>query len=99
MVRQPFDLLSYPVPGERFESLHDAGMEPVPSLLQQAAVGYLMREGVLEGVGMVGKETRFVQEFGRLEVRQAAMQRRLGQLGNRVQQRQGYLGANDGGRL
>ena len=47
----------------------------------------------------LGEEARLVEELGRLEVRQAAVQRLLGQLGNGLQQRQGHLGANDGGGL
>src|SRR6266850_7104765 len=67
--------------------------------LQEAAVGYLVGEGVLEGVLVVGKEPCFVQEFGRLEVRETTMQRCLGQLGNGLQQRQGDLRTDDGGGL
>ena len=37
MVRQAFDLLGHPLPGERFEGLDDAGMERPPPLLEQAA--------------------------------------------------------------
>ena len=50
---------------------------------------------MLEGVGMLGEEARLVEELGGLEVRQATMEHRLGQLGNGVQQGQGHLGAND----
>ena len=99
MVGQPFDLLGQPVAGERLEGLDDAGMERAPPLLQQAAVGHLVGEGVLEGVLELGEEARLVEELGRLEVREAAVQRRLGQLGNGLQQRQGHLRADDGGGL
>jgi len=44
-----------------------------------------MRQSVLKRVCMLWEEAHFVEELGRLEVRQAAMQRALGQLGNRVQ--------------
>jgi hypothetical protein len=44
-------------------------------------------EGVLEGILTLWKEHRLVQELGGLEVRQAAMERRLGEVGDRLQQR------------
>jgi hypothetical protein len=50
---------------------------------------------VLEGIGTFREQARLVEKLGRLEVRQAAMQHRLGQLGNGLQQGQGHLGAND----
>ena len=87
MVRQAFDLLGHPVPGERLQGLDDAGMQHPPPLLQEAAVGHLVRQGVLEGVFVLGEQARLVEELGRLQVRQAAVQRRLGQLGNGLQQR------------
>jgi hypothetical protein len=99
MVRQALELFGHPVPGERLKGLDDTGMQHPPPLPQETAIGALVREGVLEGVLALWEEARFVQELGRLEVRQAAMQRRLGQLGNRLQQGQGDLRANDGDRL
>ena len=51
MVGQAFDLLAHPVPGRAFQHLDDAGMQRPPSLLQQAAIGHLLGEGMLEGVG------------------------------------------------
>ena len=99
MVRQAFDLLGHPVPGERLQGLDNAGVQHPPPLLQQAAVGHLVGEGVLEGVLALGEEARLVEELGGLQVREAAVQRLLGQLGNGLQQRQGHLGANDGGGL
>ena len=57
-------------------------MQHPPPLLQETAVGHLVRQGVLEGVLALGEEARLVEELGRLEVRQAAMERLLGQLGD-----------------
>src|SRR6266571_1253995 len=111
MVRQAFDLIwglpsgrkvlrprsrfGQAVRSETFEGFHNANVEYAPSLLEQAVVGDLMGEGVLEGIGMVGEEPRLVQELGGLEVRQGAVDRRLGQLSNGLQQGQGHLVAND----
>ncbi len=92
---QAFDLLGQAVPGERLEGLDNAGMERPPPLLEEAPIGDLVGEGVLEGVFVLGKEARLVEELGRLEMRERAMQCRLGQLGNGPQQGQGHLGADD----
>ena len=99
MVRQAFDLLGHPVPGERLQGLDDAGMQRAPPLLQEAAIGHLVGEGVLEGVLALGEEPRLIEKLGGLQVGQAAVERLLGQLGNGLQQRQGHLGANHGSRL
>jgi hypothetical protein len=74
MVRQTFDLLGYAVRSQRFEGLDNAGMEHPPPLLEEAAVGDLMGEGVLEGVFALRKETCLVDKLRRLEVRQAVVQ-------------------------
>ena len=53
-------------------------MQHPPPLLEHTAIGDLVREGVLEGVLMLREEAHFVQEFGRLKVRECAMHCRLG---------------------
>ena len=58
-----------------------------------------MRQGMLEGVVRLGEQAGLVEELGGLQVRQAAVQRGLGQLGNGLEQRQGHLGANHRGGL
>src|SRR5438270_7998017 len=77
MVRQAFDLLGHAVASERFENLHDTGVEHTPPLLEQPPIGHLMRQGVLESVGLFWEEARLVEKLGRLEVREAAVERRL----------------------
>ena len=57
-------------------------MQCPPPLLEQTPVCHLMRQGVLEGVGVLREQARFVEELGRLEVREVAMQRLLGYLSN-----------------
>ena len=75
MVSQALDLLGHALPGECLQGLDDAGMQHPPSFLEQTAVGYFVGEGVLEGVFVVRKESRLVEKFGRLQVREATMQR------------------------
>ena len=98
-MRQALDLFGQVVGSECFESLDDARMQQAPSLLEQTAVGHLVRQGVLEGVRLVRKEARLVEELGRLEVRQATVQLRLRQLGDGLEHGQGHLGTNHRGGL
>jgi hypothetical protein len=48
MVRQAFDVLAYPMPGECLQSLDNAGMQHPPPLLEEAAVGHLVGQGMLK---------------------------------------------------
>ena len=57
-------------------------MQRPPPLLEQAAVGYLVCQGVLKGVLALGKQAHLVEELGGLEAREATLQRLLRQLGN-----------------
>jgi len=77
MVGQALDLLGHPISSERLEGLDDAGMQRPPPLQQEAAVGHLVGESVLEGVLMVGKQPGFVEELAGLQMRQRAPQGRL----------------------
>ena len=92
---QPLNLLGPPVGRQRLEGLHDAGVQDAPPLLQQAAVGHFVGEGVLESVFELGEETHLVEELGRLEVHETAMQHLLRHVGDGLQQEQGHLGADD----
>ena len=58
-----------------------------------------MRQGVLEGVLTLREQAGFVEELGSLQVRQAAVQRLVGRVGNSLQQRPGHLRANHRGGL
>ena len=72
MVGQPFDRLAPGGRGRAFEGLHDLRVQGPPPLVQQTAVGHLLGEGVLEGVGRLGEEVGLIEELGGLEVPQAA---------------------------
>ena len=73
---QAFDLLGHPLRRERLEGLDNARVQRPPPLQQEAAVGHLVRQGMLEGVFRLGEQAGLIQELRRLEVRQAAVQRR-----------------------
>jgi hypothetical protein len=95
MVGQAFDLLGQAVSIEGLQGLDNAGMERSPPLLEEAAVGHLVGQGVLESVGQLGEKTRLIEELRRLEVSEAAMEVRLGALGNGLQQQPGPIRTND----
>ena len=73
MVRQAVYLLSHSLGRERFDGLDQACMQHPPPLQQQAAVGHLVRQGMLEGVFLFWEQAGLVQKLRRLEVRQAAV--------------------------
>jgi hypothetical protein len=59
---------------EYLQGLHDLVMQGAPVLLEQAPVGHLTGEGVLEGVDLVREELRLTEELLALKVHQAALQ-------------------------
>jgi hypothetical protein len=54
---------------------------------------------MLEGVVWLREQAGLIEEICRLQMRQTAVQRRLGQVCNSLQQGEGHLGANDRSRL
>ena len=95
VLRQTFDLLCQPVLSERFKGIDDAGMQRPPPLLEEAAVGHLMRQGMLEGILQLREEARLVQELCSLELSEVAVQVGVWQVGNGSQKGIRYLCAND----
>src|SRR5205807_8527654 len=99
VVSEQFDVLGKAVRVETLDGLHDPHVESAPPLLKEALVRHLMREGMLERVRESGEETSLVEEFARLEMRQAAAYRVLWHLRNRPEQSERHLRADDGGGL
>src|SRR5262249_47198675 len=93
------DMLSQPVGMETLDALHDLPMEGAPSLLQEARVGDVVREGMLEGVREIREEPRLVEELSGLQVAQAAPDSPLRSFGDRLKKRQRHILADDGGGL
>jgi hypothetical protein len=91
MVGEPFDLFCEPVRVQTFDGLQDPAMQGAPALLEEAAVGDLVGEAVLEGVGEIREETGLVQELGGLEVREAAAQGLLGQVRDGLEEGEGDI--------
>src|SRR5215469_15804933 len=98
-MRQAFDLLREPLRVQRLDRRDDASVQSAPPVLQDAPVGRLVREGVLEGVFEVREDARLVQELGGLKTTQRPTQVVLGRVGNGLQQREGHILANDRGGL
>jgi hypothetical protein len=75
VIRQPLRVLDETA---RIVALHDyneSRMELATAILEDAAIGDFVGEGVLKGVLEVGEEARLVEEFGGLKVGQMAAQR------------------------
>ena len=58
-----------------------------------------MRQGMLEGVFLLGEQAGLIQELRRLQVCQATVQRLLGHIRNGPQQGEGHVRANHGSGL
>ena len=85
---QPLDLLGQPVGIEPLDRLHDPRVEGPPALAEEAAVGHLVRQRVLERVLEVGKEARLVEELRGLQPGEPSAQLLLGLVGDGLQQRE-----------
>ena len=100
VVGQALDVLGEPVGVEALDGLDDPGVERAPALLEQAAVGHLVGERVLEGVLEVGEEARLVEELGGLEVGEAVgAARPSGSSAIACEQGDGHVLADDRGGL
>src|SRR4051794_14051559 len=91
MISKPLDLFDAAIGVEAFHGAQDRRVERPPPDLQQAAVGDLVGERVLEGVLLLGKETHLVQELRGLQARQALPRRVFVLLCDRAEKRVGYI--------
>jgi hypothetical protein len=82
MVSETIYLLSSPLGRELIEDFDNTCVQHPPPLLEQAAVGHFVDQGVLEHKLTLGEQPRLVEELGRLQVGKATLQVLLGQLGN-----------------
>ena len=98
-MRQPLHLVVPPVPRQGLQRLDNPGVQHAPPLLQQTAIRHLMGEGMLEGIGVLGKQAGLVEELCCLQMCQTTVQRLVGRVGDDLQQRPGHLGADDRGSL
>ena len=77
---QLFAVIAQTVTADRFQRLGDAGVQQASSFMQETAVGHLMRQCMLEGIDTFRKQTRLIEEFRRLQMRQATGQHLFRQL-------------------
>jgi len=96
MVSELVDLFAQPICKEAFDGVHDLGMDSASPLMKKARVGGLVGQRVLECVLKLGNETRFVKKLPRLEPREPLTKTLLGLLGDRLQQRERYVPAENG---
>ena len=68
------DLLGQALGRECLQRLNNPAVKDTAPLLEEAAVGHLVREGVLEGVFDLGEEACFVEELGGLQAAEPAAQ-------------------------
>src|SRR5215472_18112601 len=73
VVSQGLDLLVQPIGVERFDGLHDPGMEGTPAVMEHAGVRHFVGEGVLERVFEIREDVRLVKELGRLQAGESAV--------------------------
>ena len=72
MVREAFNLFIQAVGIQPFDGLDNPGVEGAPTLLEQAAIGHLLRERVLERVFELRKQACLVEKLGGLQVGERA---------------------------
>src|SRR5262245_53445146 len=99
MVGQPFHLLGRAVPSACLQRCNNTRVQPPPSRSQEASVGDLVRQGVLEGVCSLREEACLIQELRGLERGEMAVELGVWQVGSGSQQRAWDLHANDGSGL
>ena len=92
-------MLGEPVGVERFDRVHDPGVERSLAVLGEAGVRDLVRERVADRIDDLRQRARLVQKLGGLEAREPAPQHVLGELGNRLEEGQRYVFADDRGGL
>jgi hypothetical protein len=96
---KPLDVLAEAIPVERLDRADDLRVKLAPTLLQQAPVRDLVRERVLEFVLEIGIEPGLVEELGGVQVVETASKRLVREVGDRLEQSERQVLADDGGDL
>src|SRR5215471_20926424 len=94
-MRELFDLGGETISPEALDGFNDAGMQHASLPLQETAIGHVMGERMLEGIGRLGVQARLVQEFCLLQVCKAPTECILGHPNYRLQEGECHLPAND----
>src|SRR2546422_1993962 len=99
MMSKSLDVLIKPVGIDSLDRLENPGVECTPAILEEAAVGNLVGQRVLEGVLQLGEEPRLVEELRCLQPGEPLAKALLRLLGDRLQQRERHVLADDRCRL
>ena len=94
-----FDVLVEAIGVEPLDRADERRVQRAAAIAQQAPVGDLVRQRVLERVLELGEQARLVQELRRLQPRQPASHSVLVEVGNDQQQGERHVLADDGGGL
>ena len=86
VVGQALDVLDEPVGIAPLDRLHDLAVQPSTALLEQAAVGDVVRQSMLERVLDVREHARFVEKLGGLEPPDRGVELGLALPGDRLEQ-------------
>src|SRR5260370_16871962 len=96
---ETLDLLTRLVGGPALQRFQNSQVKRHPSLLQEAPVGNLMRQRMLEGVLELREEVRFVEELGSLKVRETLTEVLFRILDDGLEQSERHVLADHGGSL
>jgi hypothetical protein len=90
MMGKPVDVLVEAIGMKALDGLYDARVQREAPFMEQAAVGHIVSESVLEGILMVGEGPRLVKELGPLEVGKTALQCGFRKFSNDFKQGRGH---------
>jgi hypothetical protein len=72
-------------------------MERAATLVDETAVGHFVGQGMLEGIPRIGEQGRLIQELGPLKSGQGPAKPLVGEVGNGLEEGEGYVLADRGG--
>ena len=98
-MREPLDMLVKTVRKLFLDCVNYLSMKRTPAILQQAAIGDLMSERVLERVLDLGKESCLIQKLRCLKPNESTADFFLRLLGNGLKKHKRNVFANNGRRL
>ena len=96
---EALDLLGEPIAVETLHGLGDPSVEVTAPAREEAPIGHLMGERVLERVLEVGEEARLVDKLGRLKVSQLTTERLLVLVRDSLEESEGKVLPDDRGNL
>src|SRR5262245_13834543 len=88
-------VLAETVPMEGLDRVDEPRVQRAPALQQQATIRDLLRERMLEGVLKIRKQPRLVEELGRLQMFEPSTELVLREFGNRLEQWERHVLADD----